>query len=79
MFTSQACNSERACSRDVMCSASIVSKGAISGNCFPKMSEESSAGKYMECNKLVLGVLGAWNVTMVNLAGSDWSSREILF
>ena len=35
----------------------------VSGNCFPKMSEEeSSAGKYMECNESVLGVLGAWNI-----------------
>ena len=29
----------------------------------------------MECDELVLGVLGAQNVTMVNLTGSDWSSR----
>jgi hypothetical protein len=35
--------------------------------------------KYMECNESVLGVLGAWNATMVNLTGLDWSSGEILF
>ena len=79
VFTSQACNSGRACSRTIQ-SFSMVSKGMVSGNCFPKMSEEeSSAGKYTECNKLVPGVLGARNATMVNLTGSDWSSRVILF
>ena len=60
MFVSQAC------SRDAMQSYSIASKSTVSGNCFLKMSEEESlAGKYMECDKSVLGVLGAWNVTTV--------------
>jgi hypothetical protein len=58
----------------------MVSKGAVSRNCFLKLSEEeSSARKYTECDESVLGVLGAWNVTMVNFTGSDWSSGEILF
>ena len=78
VFTSQACNLERACSRDVMHSFSIASNGTVLENCFPKMSEEeSSARKYMECNKLVLEVLG--DAIMVNLTRLDWSSREILF
>ena len=72
VFTSQACNLERACSRDAIQSFSMVSKSTVSGNCFLKMSEEeSSAGKYIECNKSVLGVLRAQNVTMVNLTRSD--------
>jgi hypothetical protein len=55
VFTSQACNSERACSRDTRRSFSMVSKGAVSRNCFPKLSEkESFVGKYMECNESVL-------------------------
>jgi hypothetical protein len=37
--------------------------------------EESSAGKYTECDESVLGELGLRNTTMVNLTGSDWSSR----
>jgi hypothetical protein len=80
VFTSRVCNLERACSRDARCSFSMASKGAVSRNCFLKLSkEESSAGKYTECNELVLGVLGAQNMTMVNLTGSDWSSGEIPF
>jgi hypothetical protein len=79
VFTSRVCNSERACSRDARCSFSMVSKDVVSRHCFLKLSEESSARKYMECNELVLGVLGAQNATMVNLTGSDWSSGEILF
>ena len=80
VFTSWTCNSERASSRDAIWSFSMVSKGTVSGNCFLKMSEEeSSARKYMECEELVLGVLGAQNATMVNFTRSDWSSREILF
>ena len=48
VLTSQACKSERACSRDAMQSFSMVSKDMVSGNCFLKMSEEeSSARKYM--------------------------------
>ena len=59
---------------------SIVSNGTVSGNSFLKVSEEESfAGKYMECDKSVLGVLGAQNVTMMNLTRSDWSLGEILF
>ena len=80
VFASHACISERACSRDAMQSFSIVSKGMVLGNCFPKMSEEeSSAGNYAECNKSVLGVLGvlgAWNVTMVNLSNCSLTSRN---
>jgi hypothetical protein len=80
VFISQACNSERACSRDTGHSFSMASKGAVSRNCFLKLSEEeSSAGTYTECNESVLGVLGAQNATIVNLTGSDWSSGEILF
>jgi hypothetical protein len=71
---------ERACSRDVRCLFSIVSKGMVLGKCFSKLSEEeSSAGKYTECDKSVLGVLGAQNATMVDFTELDWSSEEILF
>ena len=42
VFTSQTCNSERACSRDAMQSFSMVSKGTVLKNCFLKMSEEVS-------------------------------------
>lgn len=80
VFTSQACNLERASSRDAIHLFSIVSNGMVSGSCFPMMSkEESSAGKYVECDESVLGVLGAQNMIMVNLTRSDWSSREMLF
>ena len=78
VFTSRACNSERACSRDVMHLFSIVSNGMVLGDLFSMMAEEeSSAGKYMECEEsvLVLGVLGLWNMTMVDLPSLDWSSR----
>ena len=77
VFASWAWNLKRASSRDTMWSFSIVSKGTVSGNCFPKMSEEEFfARKYMECDK---SVLGAQSMTMVNLTRSDWSSREMLF
>jgi hypothetical protein len=80
VFTSRACNSERACSRDARHLFSMVSKGVVLRNCFPKLSEEeSSARKYMECDESVLGVLEAQNATIVNFTGSDWSAREILF
>ena len=47
VLTSQACNLERACSRDVMCLLSIVSNGTVLENCFSKVSEEESfARKY---------------------------------
>ena len=67
VFTSQACNLESACSREAIWLFSIVSKGTVLKNCCPMMSEEeSSAGKYTECDESVLGVLGAQNATMVN-------------
>jgi hypothetical protein len=70
----------RGLAQDARHSFSMVSKGAVSRNCFPKLSEEeSSARKYTECNELVLGVLGAQNMTMVNFTESDWSFGEILF
>jgi hypothetical protein len=47
VFTSQACNSERACSRDARHLFFMASKGAVSRNRFLKLSEEeSSARKY---------------------------------
>src|SRR6202522_3037212 len=65
--SSRVCNSERACSRDVIHLSSMVSNNAVSGDCFPKMlKEESCAEKYMDCDKSVLGVLGLWNANMVN-------------
>src|ERR1700678_4141363 len=64
---SRVCNSERACSRDVIHSSSMVSNNMVSEDCFPKMlEEESSAKKYTDCDKSVLGVLGLRNVNMVN-------------
>jgi hypothetical protein len=33
--------------------------------------EESSAGKYTQCEESELGVLGLQNATMVNLTGLD--------
>jgi hypothetical protein len=38
VFTSWACNLERACSRDTRHSFSMASKGAVPGNCFLKLS-----------------------------------------
>src|ERR1700678_1172798 len=65
--SSRVCNSERACSRDVICSSSMVSNNAVSGDCFPEMlEEESSTKKYMDCDESELGVLVLWNANMVN-------------
>ena len=67
VLTSCACNLERAFSREVRHSFSMVSKGTVLRICFPKMSEEeSSARKYRECKESVLGVLEAQNTAMVN-------------
>src|SRR6202789_2411685 len=71
--SSWVCNSERACSRDVICLSSIVSNNAVLGDCFPKMlEEESCAKKYTDCNESVLGVLGLRNANILNCL--DWSS-----
>src|ERR1700678_1873794 len=65
--SSRVCNSERACSRDVIHSSSMVSNNVVSGDCFPKMlEEESSTKKYTDCDESELGVLGLWNANMVN-------------
>ena len=65
--SSRVCNSERACSRDVIRSSSMMSNNTVSGDCFPEMlEEESCAEKYTDCDESVLGVLGLWNANMVN-------------
>ena len=67
--SSRACNSERACSRAVIRSLSIVSNGDFSGGWFPMMTkEESSAGKYTEGDESELVELGPRNKPIVDFS-----------
>ena len=67
--SSRACNSERACSRAVIHSLSILSNDNFSGGWFPTMTkEESSAGKYTEGDESELVELGPRNKPIVDFS-----------
>src|SRR5271168_407555 len=67
--SSRACNSERACSRAVIRSLSILGEVDVSGDWFPTMTKEgSSAGKYTEGDESELAELGPRNKPIVDLS-----------